>query len=290
MARETFISAAKAAQLAGVTTETIRNLCKAGTLQYQIRGILYYVSKADVLTYKKDIEAIHEATASITEYRAKVEHDAKELREKHEEMRTRLANMEMFPKRIEYIKELLYAVVDNYIDNADNKNPLKQRELEVLFGAIQGKSFSSIGYDMNLSEQSINQIWRKALLKVVCTQNRISQLQDTISELQRVIGEKNEIIRELNGRNAVTKAEIDEEARLRKLLETRLWDLDFSMRVLNCCKCEEIHTVGDLVKHNRTDMLKYRNFGKKSLCELDEFLENKGLHFGMDIDYLYQTK
>ena len=111
MARKTFISAAKAAQLAGVTTETIRNLCKAGTLQYQIRGILYYVSKTDVLTYKKDIEAIHEATASITEYRAKVEQDAKELRQKHEDYRERMMFLEMFPKRIVATLEVVKSVV-----------------------------------------------------------------------------------------------------------------------------------------------------------------------------------
>ena len=287
MARKTFISASKAAELAGVTTETIRNLCKAGTLQHQIRGILYYVSKADVLTYKKDIEAIHEATASITEYRAKVEQEARELRDKHEEMRIRLANMEMFPKRIEYIKELLYSVVDNYIDNPDNKEPLTSRDLDVIWGAIQGKSFSFIGETLHISEQCVSQTWRRALRKVVCTQNRISQLQDTISELQRVIGEKNEIIAEYHGK---TKAEVDADTKMRMLLSTKLEDFDLSVRALNCLRCAELYTIGDLVKYYRADLLKFRNFGKKSLTELDELLDRYDLHFGMDISYYEQTK
>ena len=88
----------------------------------------------------------------------------------------------------------------------------------------------------------------------------------------------------------MTKEEINEENRLRNLLETELIDFDLSVRALNCLKCAEVYTVGDLVRYYRTDLLKFRNFGKKSLTELDEFLENKGLHFGMDIDYLYQTK
>lgn len=78
--------------------------------------------------------------------------------------------------------------------------------------------------------------------------------------------------------------EFDEEVlRMRQLLKTKLVDLDLSVRALNCLKSAEVETLGELVKFNKTDLLKFRNFGKKSLTELDELLEKNKLSFGMDI-------
>jgi len=81
-----------------------------------------------------------------------------------------------------------------------------------------------------------------------------------------------------------TSDEFDEESlHMRQLLKTKLVDLDLSVRALNCLKAAEVETLGDLVKYNKNDLLKFRNFGKKSLTELDELLESMGLTFGMDV-------
>jgi len=78
--------------------------------------------------------------------------------------------------------------------------------------------------------------------------------------------------------------EYDEEAlHMRQLLKTKLVDLDLSVRALNCLKAAEVETLGDLVMYNKSDLMKFRNFGKKSLTELDQLVEAKGLHFGMDV-------
>ena len=78
--------------------------------------------------------------------------------------------------------------------------------------------------------------------------------------------------------------EFDEESlHMRQLLKTRLIDMDLSVRALNCLKAADVDTLGDLVTYNRNDLLKFRNFGKKSLTELDDLLDNMGLSFGMDI-------
>jgi DNA-directed RNA polymerase subunit alpha len=78
--------------------------------------------------------------------------------------------------------------------------------------------------------------------------------------------------------------EFDEEVlHMRQLLKSRLVDLDLSVRALNCLKAAEVETLGDLVKFNKNDLLKFRNFGKKSLTELDELLDAMNLNFGMDI-------
>lgn len=76
----------------------------------------------------------------------------------------------------------------------------------------------------------------------------------------------------------------DEEAlHMRQLLKTKLVDMDLSVRALNCLKAAEVETLGELVSHHKNDLMKFRNFGKKSLTELDELVEAKGLNFGMDI-------
>ncbi|MDR3127394.1 MAG: DNA-directed RNA polymerase subunit alpha [Tannerellaceae bacterium] len=76
----------------------------------------------------------------------------------------------------------------------------------------------------------------------------------------------------------------DEEIlRMRQLLKSKLSDMDLSVRALNCLKSAEVEVLGDLVRLNKNDLLKFRNFGKKSLTELDELLESLNLSFGMDI-------
>ena len=78
--------------------------------------------------------------------------------------------------------------------------------------------------------------------------------------------------------------EFDEEVlHMRQLLKTKLVDMDLSVRALNCLKSADVETLGELVVVNKTDLLKFRNFGKKSLTELDELLANLNLSFGMDI-------
>ena len=78
--------------------------------------------------------------------------------------------------------------------------------------------------------------------------------------------------------------EYDEQSlHMRQLLKMKLVDLDLSVRALNCLKAAEVDTLGDLVTYNRSDLMKFRNFGKKSLTELDELVEAKGVHFGMDL-------
>jgi DNA-directed RNA polymerase subunit alpha len=88
----------------------------------------------------------------------------------------------------------------------------------------------------------------------------------------------------LDSDDKMANEEFDEEVlHMRQLLKTKLVDLDLSVRALNCLKAAEVETLGDLVKFNKNDLLKFRNFGKKSLTELDELLESMSLSFGMDV-------
>ena len=88
----------------------------------------------------------------------------------------------------------------------------------------------------------------------------------------------------LDSEEKYANEEFDEEVlHMRQMLKQKLVDLDLSVRALNCLKAAEVETLGDLVKFNKNDLLKFRNFGKKSLTELDALLDSMNLSFGMDI-------
>ena len=82
---------------------------------------------------------------------------------------------------------------------------------------------------------------------------------------------------------AQTETYDEESLHMRQLLKTKLTDMDLSVRALNCLKAAEVDTLGDLVSYNKNDLMKFRNFGKKSLTELEELVLLKGLSFGMDL-------
>jgi DNA-directed RNA polymerase subunit alpha len=83
----------------------------------------------------------------------------------------------------------------------------------------------------------------------------------------------------------VEEQEVDEEVkRIRDLLAQPVDELDLSVRSHNCLKAASIKNIGDLVRREESEMLKFRNFGRKSLQELVEVLDERGLHFGMDVE------
>ena len=82
---------------------------------------------------------------------------------------------------------------------------------------------------------------------------------------------------------AQTETYDEESLHMRQLLKTKLVDMDLSVRALNCLKAAEVDTLGDLVTYNKSDLMKFRNFGKKSLTELEEVVSGRGLTFGMDL-------
>ena len=75
----------------------------------------------------------------------------------------------------------------------------------------------------------------------------------------------------------------EESLHMRQLLKTKLVDLDLSVRALNCLKAADVDTLGELVQYNKSDLMKFRNFGKKSMTELEKLVDKKGLTFGMDL-------
>ncbi len=291
MGKTKYISAHDAAKMAGVTTQTIRNLCKAGTLSFQKRQNLFYPSREDVERYADTIAEVQAITTDIEQYRLRLLDERQalqaELQEQQVKYHERMVNLEMFPQRIEVIKDTLIAVVEGIGRYTDyNDCSLTERDIRVTWDALQGKSFEEIGRELrpSIAPPSARLIWAKVLRKFATVKGAFYHLNSENDELKETLKEKNDEIAMLHAQLDGRQITIDEGTRkLSRLLARHMREFDITVRCLNVLRYAEIDTVRDLVRFRRQDLLKYRNFGKKSLLELDEFVEDHGLSWGMDV-------
>lgn len=301
MSEEHYMSTGEAAKFVGVTSMTIRNLCKAGTLRYMKRGVFFYPSTNSVKAYKETLKDVHEISTDIEELRNKLFHERQELRDELEQMREqyreRMANIDMFPRRIEAIKELLRSVligISRYVDFVDCE--LSRREYDILWDALQGKTFEQVGDKFHISKERVRQLWERGVHKIARLRGNFDELNYKICEMREELKKKDEEITilkmKLSGEYVdCIKYSTDAINKSKILSLNILNDPSVSVRVKNCLKAyfdlpwgtEAIITVRDIVGCDRISLLKERNFGKKSLTELDEYLESYGLHFGMDV-------
>ncbi len=288
MSDEKYISAADAALFIGVTTQTIRNLCKAGTLSYVKRNKLFYPSRIEVERYAATIRDIHQVTTDIEDYRQKMINErqvmANELRDLYTMYRERMQNLNMFPLRIEAIKTTLLAVVEGLKRYADMDDfDLSLRELEIVWDALQGKTFEEIGVTRHLTRERTRQIWYKALRKFAHVKGVFYHLNSEINDLKELLKEKNDEIAHLH--SIIEGKTISVETRkTSKILAKHISDFPLSVRCQNVLRMAEVDTLRDLLLYRRAELMRFRNFGKKSLIELDELLEANGLTWGMDVN------
>ena len=191
----TFISTTEAANIAGVSAETIRQLCKAGTIKYQKRGQLYYPCMEDINRYANSIIKVHSIRKDINRYTAKLNQDREALLLAQQELISRLEAIDMIPTRIERIEKLVYSLLRQYSENRIEE--FSEREIEVLFMMFRGESFESAGEKLSLSQERIRQVWVKILRKMIVVRNeleykdlQIAALQKQILELQKIAENK----------------------------------------------------------------------------------------------------
>ena len=272
----TFIPASEAAEMVGVTAQTIRNLCKAKTLRYQMRTNLFYVCREDVEKYAQSISEVNEIERSVEDYKREINKAYEQLREAKQEMQDRLEDMNMFPGRIKNITNLLMSLIPHFVDN------LMEREVEIVMLILQGEKISDVAQKLQLTRDRTRQIWEKAIRKMSYFPNEVRMRDERIEDLMRTI-EDLEARLDQAGLDKVPHSKAN-------LLASSIYDYDFSVRTLNCLRAAEIRTVEDLIKYPRARLLKFRNFGKKALTELDEWLDEHGLAFAQYEDETQEIK
>ena len=266
-----YISAAEAAEMVGVTKETIRNLCKAGTLRYERRNQFFYPCKQDVELHFQSIKEIHEIERSIEDYKQKIEITNDQLRKAQADMQERLEAMTMFPQRIKCITSLLCAIIPHF----DNR--LTSREIEIAMELLQGGKMSEVAQKLQLTPARTLTIYGKIVDVLSFYPIDQASKDETIKEQQKLIESQAKKIMELVDEYGVENAPYTPEKRA--LLDTPIRKIDLPTRVYRGLEYANIETVRDMVRTPRHYLLCLRNFGKKSVEEIDQWLANHDLAF-----------
>jgi DNA-directed RNA polymerase subunit alpha len=171
-----------------------------------------------------------------------------------------------------------------YVTSEENKNPSAQ--LGTIFVDSIFTPIKNVKYHIEDFRVEQKTDYEKLVFDIV-TDGSISP-QDALTDAARILIHhfmlfSDERITLEADEIAKTETYDEESLHMRQLLKTKLIDMDLSVRALNCLKAAEVDTLGDLVSFNKNDLMKFRNFGKKSLTELEELVLLKGLSFGMDL-------
>lgn len=301
--KKRWITYKEAAEIAGVSKITISNLCKAGVLSYKKRHTTFFVDKEQVERYADEMFEIVQAENDLCSYREELEvektrlaNELRELQYKCEMTRIDSYITDLRPHRARIVSQFVESLLPHF-----NEVPeITPRELEIVMSLFNSHSASDTAYKFNLTRASINATWHNFLFKlkyikrmIVDKDAQITKLQSQTHQMQSVIDNHLAMVEKL--KRMVIEGVVDKDIDFtldnegeivsiipHKIFSTRLVDMDLSVRALNCLRAAEIDTLKDLVMCYRNDLLKFRNFGKKSLTELDEFLERLGLRFNMD--------
>jgi DNA-directed RNA polymerase subunit alpha len=166
-------------------------------------------------------------------------------------------------------------------ENKQDEMPLGTIAIDSIFTPIR-----NVKYDVENFRVEQRTDYEKLVLEIECDGS--IHPKDALQESAKILIQHFMLFSDdrisLEMEERVEVEEFDESSlHMRQLLKTKLSDMDLSVRALNCLKAADIDTIGDLVSYNKNDLLKFRNFGKKSLTELEDLVENKNLTFGMDV-------
>lgn len=158
---------------------------------------------------------------------------------------------------------------------------ITDREADIMYKVIDGMGIIQIALDYGLTKTRVLQIFLRGCKKAAELKDIKSEL-DELKRLRVEVAELKTVIKNLSKDDNNNLGQIDDS--FRNKVHRRLVECGLSTRTLGCLVGAGIYTVADLCKYNKLDLLHIRNFGKKSLAELDDFLEEMGLYFGMDVD------
>lgn len=288
------------AKLMGVTHQTVKNLISRGVLVGKNIGGSWYINKADieaVMPKAADFDTLTKRMEKAEEdMRRDAEETERKLQEQEQESRKRLQEETDYYSVLDFLRSSRWEreTVKTFIGKLGFEY-LTTRETEVLTRLCDGASIETVAGDLGILPGSLYQIFRKALAKMEGAPNVSDMLFDyketkelcsivsgqyakalaTIADLRRQLGYQQE--------SEKPPVSPEEAANMAELLLTPVKGLGLSRRALNCLASAGVETLYDLVQHKDTDLLRFRNFGMKTLNELDDLVCGYGLGWGMDL-------
>ena len=286
------LSRDEAALLLDVTPQTISNWVEKGVLKGHFVDRLLKIDKATVEKYFDTLSDLAFIEKRIFAAKRDLQLAEKELEKNLDDTRSAIHLLgKGVPTHL--LNEIFSAIIE-----ASGDDVLKEREKTILTMLLEGKDVEFVAEEYGLTRSRIMQIVSKAVRKLA-TVKTFSELRREYKQLvfdntnfQNVIEALQNRVKKLERINNIDTAPVseydyllgDKGGTFTAMMNTPVYDLDISVRSLNCLKGADVDTLYDLVKCNKTDLMKFRNFGKKSLTELEDLLENLHLHFGMDVD------
>lgn len=295
------ISRQEAADLLNVSGQTISNWVEKGVLNghYSCDG------RNTMLIDRKSIEKYFDTLEDLAFMEKRISLQRKTLKEESDALENDLKDMTkakyLFGKGIPafFLRDIFDCIL--YVAGDEL---LREREKDVLNQLLSGKTLEDVADHYDLTRSRILQIVNQAINKIstmkswpkvhdeykrICEENRritvlLECQQNHIKDLEIQLGLQEKTDGGESGLPGYSKMELAE------VLGRRLVDESLTVRSLNCLKAADIETVGQLVRFRKTDLLKFRNFGKKSLTELDDYLDSLHLSFGMDVDRLVDAE
>ncbi len=286
------LSRDEAALLLDVTPQTISNWVEKGVLKGHFVDRLLKIDKATIEKYFDTLSDLAFIEKRIFAAKRDLQLAEKELEKNLDDTRSAIHLLgKGVPAHL--LNEIFSAIIE-----ASGDDVLKEREKTILTMLLEGKDVEFVAEEYGLTRSRIMQIVSRAVRKLA-TVKTFSELRREYKQLvfdntnfQNVIEALQNRVKKLERINNIDTAPVseydyllgDKGGTFTAMMNTPVYDLDISVRSLNCLKGADVDTLYDLVKCNKTDLMKFRNFGKKSLTELEDLLESLHLHFGMDVD------
>lgn len=286
------ISRDEAAMLLDVNPQTISNWVEKGLLKGHIVDQRMKIDKATIERYFDTLSDLAFIEKRIVAAKRDLQLAERELSKDLDDTRSAI---HLLGKGVPayLLNEIFSSIIE-----ASGEDVLKEREKAILTMLLEGKNVENIAYEYGLTRTRIMQIASNAIRKLATVKSysdlrkENKQLTFENKNFPIVVQSFQKRIKELENINNIKAAPVseydyllgDKGGTFTALMSTKVIDLRISVRALNCLKAADIETLGDLVRISKTNLLKYRNFGKKSLTEFDDLLDSLNLHFGMDVD------
>lgn len=313
------ISIAETARRLGMTEQAMRDWIKKGYISIREVGRARYIDEDSILALQDTVEDIKRQQAKLEALRDEIKGEYDYMRYQHDDEKNRrrfLNTMTGAALRSGFFGTVVH-LMKVY-------GELSEKEAMILTDFLNGVTLEAIAMSYKLTRERARQIVEKAIRKsknVEQIEEKIRQIYDLQADnnaLKQTVAVLKEKLNKYELQENVDTEKNEERKRqaiiekdgLCKLLSTKLVDCDLSVRALNGLLCgaaknnfsfyqrndkdqylvPPCKTVGDLCKLNKTDILRIRNAGKRTLNELDEFLQSMGLDWGMDVDKIYQER
>ena len=295
------IQVTEAAKMLGVERQTLVNWGKNGTIKiHKTKGRSYWVDKKTIEAFADTMQDIEHTREMLNKEKEQLDATLCKERQTRRDIELELYMINKF-NRASCINEF-YSMIPNMCYDL---GMLKERERDIMCEIINGKDVGFLSDCYGLTRERIMQIFyigcdkckelaaiKKRLDDYDRLKTEVRHLKQSLSVMSKDLKVQRETerkIQEMNEQERINR--IKKTDKILRLLDTRIFTCDLSVRSKNVLIWEgNIETIGDLVQMKKTDLLKYRNCGKKTISEISNFLDKLGFTFDTDISQLYRDR